>query len=403
MKGEYQLEFLRDILKKSHIRTFLSSALDSVDSLLDSQISAIVGVLPMQSIPIKRILGKIEKNTQYRFSNELKFQYIMLPLSEKNLFFIGPFLSSPLTSGQIWALGEEFALSPGSQKLFKEYYSSLPIVPENDRLFTVIDSFCELIWQTPTFSTVEIKGSHTFSYSSEEFSPEGGAHTLAKMEMMEKRYGFENEMILAVKLGQEQKSKLLLSAVGEQMFEKRLQDSVRNAKNYCIIMNTLLRKAAEEGGVHPLYIDQVSSDFATKIERISDLSAVSALMDEMFRAYCKLVRKHSTAKFSPIVKKAILLIDADLSIELSLGRIAKELGISAGYLATIFKKETGKTISEAIRQKRIALALHLLNTTGLQIQTIAMHCGIMDVQYFSKIFKKEVGKTPKEYRDSIRN
>ena len=66
-----------------------------------------------------------------------------------------------------------------------------------------------------------------------------------------------------------------------------------------------------------------------------------------------------------------------------------------------FKKETGKTVSEYIRDKRIEHAKYLLNTTHLQIQTIALHCGIMDVQYFSKIFKKQLGKTPKEYREAL--
>ena len=33
-------------------------------------------------------------------------------------------------------------------------------------------------------------------------------------------------------------------------------------------MNTLLRKAAESGGVHPLYIDRISSDFAKRIESL---------------------------------------------------------------------------------------------------------------------------------------
>ena len=31
-------------------------------------------------------------------------------------------------------------------------------------------------------------------------------------------------------------------------------------------MNTLFRKAAERGGVHPIYIDKISSDFAKQIE-----------------------------------------------------------------------------------------------------------------------------------------
>jgi len=103
-----------------------------------------------------------------------------------------------------------------------------------------------------------------------------------------------------------------------------------------------------------------------------------------------------------VVKRTILVIESDISAELSLRTLAHIQGISAGYLATIFKKETGQTISEYIRDKRIKHAMYLLSTTHLQVQTIALHCGIVDVQYFSKQFKKQTGKTPREYRESIR-
>ena len=165
-------------------------------------------------------------------------------------------------------------------------------------------------------------------------------------------------------------------------------------------MNTLLRKAAENGGVHPVYLDRISSDFARKIEEMSVLSAFPSLMNEMFRSYCRLVRKHSTRRYSPAVQKAILLIDSDLSAPLTLSTLAAAQGLSEGYLATVFKRETGKTVSEYVREKRMKHATHLLTTTRLQIQTIALYCGIMDVQYFSKIFKKHTGKTPKEYRET---
>lgn len=96
------------------------------------------------------------------------------------------------------------------------------------------------------------------------------------------------------------------------------------------------------------------------------------------------------------------MIDSDISANISLQILAEKQGITPEYLATVFKKETGKTLMEYVRDKRMQRALYLLNTTNLQIQTIAMHCGIMDVQYFSKVFKKETGKTPKEYRKLMR-
>lgn len=206
----------------------------------------------------------------------------------------------------------------------------------------------------------------------------------------------------AVSLGQMHNEIALISAFNSEVFEKRVTDPIRNAKNYAIIMNTLLRKSAENGGVHPVYLDRISSEFAVKIEQVSSSADTSELMRDMFRAYCRLVRKHSMKNLSSVTQKAILLIDSDLSASLSLRSIAESQGISLGYLSTVFKKDTGKTVSEYIRDKRIKHAEHLLSTTRLQVQTVALHCGIMDVQYFSKIFKKQTGKTPKEYRESIK-
>ena len=167
-------------------------------------------------------------------------------------------------------------------------------------------------------------------------------------------------------------------------------------------MNTLLRKAAEDGGVHPLYIDRASSGFALKIESIVDMKAIFDVMREMFSSYCRLVRRHSTGKYSVVVKNTVLMIDADISAELSLSALAESQGVTAGYLATVFKKETGKTVVAYIRERRISRAKYLLETTDLQVQTVAMHSGITDVQYFSRIFKKSTGKSPKEYRNAAK-
>ena len=407
MEHEYELNFLRDLLKKSHIRTVMLSSNDPVHALIGTQLSNIIGVYPGADVTIQKAFGVIENSTKYNLCTVLKFRYVFMRLpilSEKNIFFIGPYLSSPLSSKEIFEIGEELKLSVNTQKLLKEYYFSLPVISEGDRLFSAIDLFCEKIWQGTSFSTTEINVSDTMPIPQINLLLHGRTldETVATMEMMETRYAFENELIQAVVHGQQHKEKELIAVFNEQMFEKRIQDPLRNAKNYCIIMNTLLRKAAEQGGVHPMYIDRESSKLAAKIELINDVKNIPDLMREIFSSYCRLVRKHSTKKYSPIVKKTILIIDSDISAELSLSTLAEKQSISSGYLATVFKNETGKTVSEYIRERRISYALHLLNTTNLQIQTIAMHCGIMDVQYFSKIFKKQVGKTPKEYRDAIR-
>ena len=220
---------------------------------------------------------------------------------------------------------------------------------------------------------------------------------------MELRYSYENELMEAVSKGQAHKANMLLNSFSTFSFEQRLSDPVRNAKNYCIIMNTLLRKAAEQGGVHPIYLDSHSSTYATRIEQLNIIEDVPTLISDMFRGYCRLVQRHSMKDYSPPVQRIIAVIDSDLTADMSLRVFAQMLNVSSSYLSTLFKKETGQTLTEYINAKRIRHAMHLLKTTRLQIQTIAQYCGIVDVQYFSKVFKRIAGMTPKEYRDSLRH
>lgn len=50
---------------------------------------------------------------------------------------------------------------------------------------------------------------------------------------------------------------------------------------------------------------------------------------------------------------------------------------------------------------RMKLAVQMLSSTQLQIQTISQHCGILDVNYFTKVFKKTFHKTPSDYRKTM--
>lgn len=105
--------------------------------------------------------------------------------------------------------------------------------------------------------------------------------------------------------------------------------------------------------------------------------------------------------FSLLVQKVVTRIDSDLTADLSLKTQAQLLNVNASYLSTLFKKETGMTLTDYVNKKRMDNAVFLLNSTNMQIQNIAQYCGIPDVNYFTKIFKKYIGKTPKEYRGEI--
>lgn len=404
---ENELKFLCDTFKKCNLRTTITTLSESLSDISLSDINSIINTDVGKNMHIGDFLGKLDACTVYKKKDENQCRYIYFLLSPSQaspLLIIGPYLSSPLSSRNTLEIGERLGISPKNQKYLDEYFSGLPIIPENSPLLIMLDTFCERIWGSPSFSIIDTSPGNKPPTPpiSESSRDDDFDDVLINIKVLEKRYSFENEIIRAVTLGQLHKENLLLSAVNDQPFEARLTDPIRNAKNYGIIMNTLLRKAAENGGVHPVHLDKISSSFAQKIEQVSSLSDSATLMHDMFRSYCRLVRKHTVQKYSPVVQKAILMIDSDLSADLTLSSLAQNQNISSPYLSATFKKETGSTISEYIRSRRMDHASHLLATTHLQIQTVALHCGIMDVQYFSKLFKKHTGKTPKEYREAAK-
>ena len=396
-----ELTFLCDIFSTNRISTRVISRETLLHDKEEPQ-----PLLSVRSLLLER-LSSLSSHTLYRLTDllELRYQMLLLPgTNPSQLLVIGPYRAAALSEQSLLELGERNAIPPKQQRYFSEYYQSVPVLGDDHSIWSVLHVFCERIWEGAPFSVQELSPVPT----PEEPSIKGALLSspaddlLVNMKTMEQRYAFENEMIRAVEKGLSFMEDRLFSAISANVFEQRTSDSLRNAKNYGVIMNTLLRKAAERGGVHPLYLDRMSSDFALRIESMSSLDQNTRLMCDMFRSYCRLVQEHAMADLPSVVRQTILLIDADLSADLSPSRLAKAQGVSLGYLSSAFRKATGKTVSEHVRQRRMEYAAYLLTSTNLQIQTVALHCGILDVQYFSKLFKGYLRQTPTQYRQARR-
>lgn len=352
--------------------------------------------------PLRELIHPISPATVYALNScQCCYIYFLLPdLQPDALMIIGPYLTESLTVSEILEQAELQQVEGGLRKQLEKYYTSLPILPRSSHLHLMLDAFFDRIWGIGGYTaenvSKEMKSEVSALWPGRYISE--GEDTLLNASIMEERYAQENGLIDAVRQGHIRHVESFLTRLSPAAFEMRVSDPVRNLKNYCIITNTLLRKAAEQGGVHPVYIDRMSSGFALQIEQISSPAAGPALIAEMAKGYCRLVRKHATKKYSSPIQNAILLIEGNLSGDLSLTRLAKELNVNSSYLSTLFKKETGKTVTDYITHRRISHARHLLDTTRLQVQTVGQHCGFEDVHYFSKVFKRLTNMTPKQYR-----
>lgn len=85
---------------------------------------------------------------------------------------------------------------------------------------------------------------------------------------------------------------------------------------------------------------------------------------------------------------------------LTLAEIAGKVGVSAGYLSTLFQKQMGKGFVDFLNEIRVKHACTYLQQNYLKTYEIAYKVGFRDEKYFSKVFKKVIGQSPSEFRKS---
>lgn len=393
------ISFLRKLLEKRHLHTHLVHLDRLTDETLDLGLRKLLGLQAEHQALLGSLLKNAQHNILYRHTDRFFCSYFFLLLPDTpEALVAGPYTTFTVTKEHLWEKAEFSKLSPQFFAQLEQFYGQLPVIADSLPLLNLFTAFSEVLWGSSDAFRVQFTD-ETAAPLPENFPQEDPKEMpLFDMQLIEDRYKFENQLMEMVAHGQLHRVEAFTKALSSKMFESRVSDPVRNLKNYCIICNTLLRKAAERGGVHPFYLDQISSKFAMDIETIHDASLGAQLLQEMVRSYCRLVQKHAGESFSPLVRKAVLLVENDLTHDLGLNAVAKELAVSPAYLSSLFKKETGKTFTEFVTQQRMVYGKYLLENTRLQVQTVAQHCGIPDVNYFSKCFKKHYGITPRTLR-----
>jgi AraC family transcriptional regulator len=78
--------------------------------------------------------------------------------------------------------------------------------------------------------------------------------------------------------------------------------------------------------------------------------------------------------------------------------VADFVGVHPVTLARTYRKVFGKTVGEAMRERRLQHGMRLLADTELPITTIALTSGFADHSHFSRAFRQQFGMTPQQFR-----
>ena len=403
MAYELQLAFLRELLKDMNISScVLEHPERHIPPGIDLHLRADLFGLENYSGFLQNSMSQARENTVYRFFDEYDCNYIFLRLpGEETYFFIGPYLLALPTGEHLSRKAAGLKLTPGQTDRMRLYYTALPMIEDENLLLSMANTFANHLWGSAgqyAMEYVDYAIPDRYEPIPCAAAPERMPERQAELSTLERSYACENQLMDAVSRGKLH----LVTAAASAMYRNSAgsggNDSLRDRKNHLVILKTLLRKAAEYGGVHPIHLHRLSSHYAVLIENTRSVRQSIQLQEEMIRSFCQLVRRHSLSRYSGYVGQAITLVQYDLTADLSLHTIARKLNVNSSYLSSLFHREYGCTLTEFVNRERIDHSILLLQMTSRSIQDIAAESGIQDVNYFIKLFKKQTGFTPRQFR-----
>lgn len=192
--------------------------------------------------------------------------------------------------------------------------------------------------------------------------------------------------------------------VGHKMFSSNLtghisDDPLRNYKYLFVAATTLACRAAISGGMESERAFNISDLFILKMDTLNTVDDIISLHSEMLEFYTKEMAGLDKGKvYSKPVIQSIDYIYNHLHENIGLSSLSDHTGLNGSYLSTLFKRETGKTVTDYILSKRMEAAENMLKFSDYSCSEIGAILAFSSQSHFTRVFKSHTGKTPAEYR-----
>jgi AraC-like DNA-binding protein len=213
--------------------------------------------------------------------------------------------------------------------------------------------------------------------------------------------GFEKELHFAMLRGEKG---LALQILNEMLAHILVYNSfdIRAIKARFLEMLVILSRATIEAGADPAETFRLSEDFISQIEQFVDVDQIALWISDIVRRFVLQAFDLAQAKQSDVVFKTTNYIKRNCAEKLSLDSLAREVFLSKSYLSSVFKKETGMSLTVYINKVRVEKSKKLLLEDNASLSCISSQCGFKDQSYFTKVFKRETGISPKRFRTSMK-
>ena len=177
---------------------------------------------------------------------------------------------------------------------------------------------------------------------------------------------------------------------------------LQNIKYHYVITTAIIARYCIEGGMELSNAYSLSDFYIQKADRCKTPEEVAALHPAMCMDYAKRMGNLRKSKISSLhIAVCLDYIYDHLHTHITAEQLAKLTGLNISYLSRLFKKETGQTISNYIRDKKIETAKNMILYSDFSPSEIASILAFPSQSYFTEVFRKTTGVTPRKYQESF--
>lgn len=179
------------------------------------------------------------------------------------------------------------------------------------------------------------------------------------------------------------------------------RNPVTNLKYHLVISTALITRVCVEAGMEMEQAFRLSDFYILKMDNLNSAEAIESLHEQMVLNFTGkmqlLAQKPGTSK---AIADCIEYVYAHIQTRITVEDLAACTGLSPSHLSRLFKKETGISVSDYIREKKVEKAQELLRYSDFSLIEIANTLSFSSQSHFTQVFRAFTGVTPKKYRDT---
>lgn len=177
------------------------------------------------------------------------------------------------------------------------------------------------------------------------------------------------------------------------------QDPLRSDQYYFVAGIALCCRYCMEGGLNEERAYNICDLYIQRMDTQQTREQLEDLYRDMLEFYLEemtAVKKQRICS-RPVAACMDYVYD-HLYEQIRVSELAAHTGLNESYLSVLFKKETGMSISEYIRRRRVEAAEGMLRYSDYSCSDIGNYLAFCSQSHFISVFRKLTGLTPRQYR-----